>query len=71
MPVTIGDIAKVRFGEAVRYGAFTKDGQGEAVGGMILMLKGANSNDVIVRGERTHNANTEVITARNTYRILS
>ncbi|MCB9064691.1 MAG: CusA/CzcA family heavy metal efflux RND transporter [Chitinophagales bacterium] len=49
LPITIGDIAKVRFGEAVRYGAFTKDGQGEAVGGMILMLKGANSNDVIER----------------------
>lgn len=49
LPVTIGDIAQVRFGEAVRYGAFTKDGQGEAVGGMILMLKGGNSNDVIER----------------------
>src|SRR6056297_293678 len=47
MPVTIGDVAKVQYGTAVRYGAFTKDGLGEAVGGMILMLKGANSNDVI------------------------
>jgi cobalt-zinc-cadmium resistance protein CzcA len=47
MPITIGDVAQVQFGEAVRYGAFTKDGKGEAVGGMILMLKGANSNDVI------------------------
>ena len=47
MPVTIGDVAKVRFGSAVRYGALTKEGKGEAVGGMILMLKGANSNDVI------------------------
>lgn len=49
LPVTIGDVAEVRFGEAVRYGAFTKDGKGEAVGGMVLMLKGANSNDVIER----------------------
>ncbi len=47
LPVTIKDVAKVQFGEAVRYGAFTKDGKGEAVGGMILMLKGANSNKVI------------------------
>jgi cobalt-zinc-cadmium resistance protein CzcA len=46
-PVTIKDIATVGFGKAVQYGAFTKDGQGEAVGGMILMLKGANSNEVI------------------------
>src|SRR5690606_7368080 len=43
----IKDIARVQFGNAVRYGAFTKDGQGEAVGGMILMLKGASSNEVI------------------------
>lgn len=47
LPITIKDVAKVQFGHAVRYGAFTKDGKGEAVGGMILMLKGANSNDVI------------------------
>lgn len=47
LPITIKDIAKVQFGKAVRYGAFTKDGKGEAIGGMILMLKGANSNDVI------------------------
>ena len=47
LPVKVRDIAEVRFGNAVRYGAFTKDGRGEAVGGMILMLKGANSNEVI------------------------
>ncbi|MBD0402208.1 CusA/CzcA family heavy metal efflux RND transporter [Flammeovirga sp. EKP202] len=47
IPVRIGDIAKVQFGHAVRYGALTKEGQGEAVGGMILMLKGANSDQVI------------------------
>ena len=47
IPIRIKDVAEVRYGQAVRYGAFTKDGQGEAVGGMILMLKGANSNKVI------------------------
>ena len=47
IPIRIGDVAKVQFGKAVRYGAFTKDGQGEAVGGMIFMLKGASSNEVI------------------------
>ncbi len=47
IPIRITDIAKVQIGSAVRYGAFTKDGQGEAVGGMILMLKGANSNEVV------------------------
>ncbi|WP_439484460.1 CusA/CzcA family heavy metal efflux RND transporter [Cyclobacterium plantarum] len=47
IPIRIKDVAKVQFGNAVRYGAFTKDGKGEAVGGMTLMLKGANSNEVI------------------------
>ena len=47
LPITIGNVAQVQFGKAIRYGALTKDGQGEAVGGMMLMLKGANSNDVI------------------------
>lgn len=46
-PITIKDVADVRYGHAVKYGALTKNGQGEAVGGMILMLKGANSNEVI------------------------
>jgi cobalt-zinc-cadmium resistance protein CzcA len=47
IPVTIDDVAEVRYGHMVRYGALTKNGKGEAVGGMIMMLKGANSNDVI------------------------
>ena len=47
IPVLIKDIAeKVHFGHQVRYGAFTQNGR-EAVGGMILMLRGANSNTVI------------------------
>lgn len=47
IPIRIKDVAKVQFGSAVRYGTFTKDGQGEAVGGIIMMLKDANSNEVI------------------------
>ncbi|NMM49956.1 CusA/CzcA family heavy metal efflux RND transporter [Marinigracilibium pacificum] len=47
IPITIKDIAQVKFGHAIRYGALTKNGNGETVGGMILMLKGANSNKVI------------------------
>ncbi|MCH3883690.1 CusA/CzcA family heavy metal efflux RND transporter [Tenacibaculum aquimarinum] len=47
IPITIGDIAKVQFGSAIRYGALTQDGEGEVVGGLVMMLKGANSNDVI------------------------
>jgi cobalt-zinc-cadmium resistance protein CzcA len=47
LPITVKDVATVRFGQAIRYGALTKDGKGEAVGGMILMLKGANSDEVV------------------------
>ena len=47
IPIKIKDVGKVSTGSAVRFGALTKDGKGEAVGGMILMLKGANSNEVI------------------------
>jgi cobalt-zinc-cadmium resistance protein CzcA len=47
IPVTVGDVAeKVHFGHQVRYGAFTQDGK-EAVGGIIMMLKGSNPNAVI------------------------
>lgn len=48
VPIKIKDLGNVTIGSAVRYGALTKDGKGEAVGGMILMLKGANSNEVII-----------------------
>lgn len=51
MPLTLGDVAEVRFGSAPRYGAITRDGRGETVGGITLMLKGANSSDVIDRVE--------------------
>jgi len=46
-PILIKDVAdEVHFGTAVRYGAFTEDGQ-ESVGGQVLMLKGENPNEVI------------------------
>lgn len=47
IPLTIKDVASVDIGKAVRYGALTKNGTGESVGGMIMMLKGANSKEVI------------------------
>jgi cobalt-zinc-cadmium resistance protein CzcA len=46
-PVFIRDVAEVKYGSFVRYGAFTQNGKGEAVGGIVMMLKGENSNDVI------------------------
>ena len=49
IPVLIRDVADVRFGSAVRYGAMTRNGDGEAVGALVLMLKGENANQVISR----------------------
>ncbi len=47
VPVYIRDIAKVGFGYATRFGAVTSNGEGEKVFGQIMMLKDANSNQVI------------------------
>ncbi len=46
VPVLVRDIGTVRFGSAVRYGALTVNGK-EGVGGIVLMLKGENTEQVI------------------------
>ncbi|MEI6675950.1 MAG: CusA/CzcA family heavy metal efflux RND transporter, partial [Verrucomicrobiota bacterium] len=48
-PVYIRDVAEVTIGTEPRQGAVSRDGKGEAVAGMIIMLKGANSKDVVSR----------------------
>ncbi|WP_347052064.1 efflux RND transporter permease subunit [Flavobacterium olei] len=48
-PVLVRNVAEVREGVALRYGASTKDGKGEIVSGMVLMLKGENSSAVVKR----------------------
>ncbi len=47
VPVYIKDVAEVNISHPPRFGAMTKDGKGEAVGGITLMLKGANTAKVI------------------------
>src|SRR5690606_2302857 len=47
IPVFIKDIAEVKFGHATRYGAMTYNGEVDAVGGIVMMLKGENTSDVI------------------------
>jgi cobalt-zinc-cadmium resistance protein CzcA len=49
IPILIKDVAEVRLGSAVRYGAMTYNGEVDAVGGVVMMLKGANSADVVSR----------------------
>ncbi len=46
-PILIKDIARVHFGYANRFGAITANGKGETVLGQIMMLKNANSKEVI------------------------
>lgn len=48
-PVYVRDVARVTIGAAPRYGAVTRDGQGEAMSAVVLLLKGANSHEVIGR----------------------
>ncbi len=48
-PTYIRDVAQVKIGEAVRMGAAMKNGQDEAVGGIVMMLRGENSRDVVRR----------------------
>ena len=45
--VRVGDVAEVRIGHLSRYGSVTKDGQGEAVQGLVLGLRGANARAVV------------------------
>ncbi|WP_262150721.1 CusA/CzcA family heavy metal efflux RND transporter [Chryseobacterium foetidum] len=49
VPIFIKDVANVGLGHAVRYGALTYNGEVDAVGGVVMMLKGANSNEVVQR----------------------
>lgn len=46
-PILVKDVAKVQFGQAVRYGAMTRNGEGEVVGAVMLLLKGASANEVV------------------------
>lgn len=52
IPVKINDVATVRIGSAIRYGALCYNDEGEVAGGVVMMLKGANSSDVIVNVKR-------------------
>jgi cobalt-zinc-cadmium resistance protein CzcA len=47
VPVLVKNVAKVQFGKAMRYGAMARNGEGEAVGGVMLLLKGADANQVV------------------------
>jgi cobalt-zinc-cadmium resistance protein CzcA len=45
--VRVGDVAEVRIGSLTRYGVVTHNGEGEAVQGLVLGLRGANARKVV------------------------
>ena len=46
-PVKVSDVAKIQLGHATRFGAVTRNGEGEVVAGIAIMLKGENFQEVI------------------------
>jgi len=49
IPIRVGDVAEVKLGELTRYGTVTKNGQGEAVEALVLAMRGANTQQVVVQ----------------------
>jgi len=49
VPILVGDVADVRFGAEVRQGAVSADGEGEAITGIVMMIRGENGREVAAR----------------------
>lgn len=49
VPILVGDVAEVRVAPMPRNGAVTRDGKGESVAGMVILLKGENAKSVTGR----------------------
>ncbi len=49
VPVMLSDVAEVTFGAQLRQGAVSRDGRGEVVTGIVMMLRGENSREVVSR----------------------
>ena len=52
IPIRIGDVADVQLAPMIRQGAVTRDGRGEVVTGIVMMLMGANSREVAAEVHR-------------------
>ncbi len=51
-PISVGDVADINIGALTRYGAVSKNGQGESVTGLVLSLRGANARQTIIELEK-------------------
>lgn len=47
VPIRVRDVARVHFAPMLRQGAVTRDGRGEVVTGIVMMLEGANGREVV------------------------
>ncbi len=47
VPILLGQVATVEIGPQIRQGAISRDGRGETVAGIVLMLRGASGKDVV------------------------
>jgi cobalt-zinc-cadmium resistance protein CzcA len=47
VPLLLGDVADVSYGAEVRQGAVTRDAKGEVMSGIVMMLRGENSREVV------------------------
>jgi cobalt-zinc-cadmium resistance protein CzcA len=70
-PTYIRDVAQIKIGEAVRMGAAMKNGEDEAVGGIVMMLRGENSREVVLRVEEKVNEINENNILPNGIKIVS
>ena len=52
IPITVGDVAEIKIGALTRYGAVSKNGEGESVTGLVLSLRGANARQTIAGIEK-------------------
>jgi len=52
IPIMISDVAEIKLGSLTRYGAVSRNGEGEAVEGLVLSLRGANAGQVVADIEK-------------------
>ena len=52
IPIMVSDIAEIKLGALTRYGAVSRNGEGEAVEGLVLSLRGANAGQTVADIEK-------------------
>ncbi len=69
-PIRVGDVAKVQYGSATRFGAVTRNGEGEVVAGIAIMLKGEKLSGCESKSKGKNSPDTEKPARRSGYRTV-